>query len=150
VENIRFTFAGDARVYEWEPDGGFEETDWDFEIFSPDGEWVVLLQSTDGPYHVVATSRLKQYLLGEFAAAKLHAIDAVDHPGLDGNDTDNIANRTLLGMGGHLELTGPLRSAMFGVNSRPRRKDTTTEVFWDFAAACRNALARLEAGQVIL
>jgi len=65
VENLRFTFAGDARVYEWEPDGGFEETDWDFEIFSPDGEWVVLLQSTDGPYHVVATSRLKQYLLGE-------------------------------------------------------------------------------------
>ncbi len=32
----------------------------------------------------------------------------------------------------------------------PRRKDTTTEVFRDFVTACRNALARLEAGQVIL
>jgi len=53
-------------------------------------------------------------------------------------------------MGGHLELTGPLREAMFEVNTRHRRKDTTTEVFWDVAAACRNALARLEAGQVIL
>src|SRR6266568_2687525 len=93
---------------------------------------------------------LKQYLLDEFAVVKLHAIDAAGHPNLDGSDPDNIANRTLLGMGGHLELTGPLRSAMFGVNSRPQRKDTTTEVFWDFAAACRNALARLEVGQVIL
>jgi Poly-gamma-glutamate hydrolase len=57
------------------------------------------------------------------------------------------ANSTLLGMDGHLELTGPLREAMFGVNTRPRRKDTT-EVFWNLAVACRNALARLEAGQV--
>ncbi len=54
------------------------------------------------------------------------------------------------GMGGHLELSGALRAAMFGDNTRPRRKDTTTEVFWAFVAACRNALARLEAGQVIL
>jgi phage replication-related protein YjqB (UPF0714/DUF867 family) len=93
---------------------------------------------------------LRRYLLEEFAAADLSAIDAVDHPDLDGNDPDNIVNRSLLRMGGHLELTGPLRLAMFGVNSRARRKDTTTDVFWAFAAACRNALARLEARQVIL
>jgi phage replication-related protein YjqB (UPF0714/DUF867 family) len=93
---------------------------------------------------------LKQHLLDGFAAAGLGAIDAAGHPDLDGNDPDNIVNRTLLGMGGHLELTGPLRSAMFDRNTRPRRKDTTTGVFWDFVAACRNALARLEVGQVIL
>jgi phage replication-related protein YjqB (UPF0714/DUF867 family) len=92
---------------------------------------------------------LKQQLLGAFAAAGMNAVDAAGHPNLDGNDAKNIVNRTLLGMGGHLELTGPLRDAMFTDNSRPRRKDTTTKVFWDFAAACRNALARLEATQVI-
>jgi len=93
---------------------------------------------------------LKQHLLGEFAAAGLGAVDAVDLDSLNGDEPANIANRTLLGMGGHLELTGPLRSAMFGVNTRPQRKDTTTQVFWGFVAACRNALARLEAGQVVL
>jgi phage replication-related protein YjqB (UPF0714/DUF867 family) len=93
---------------------------------------------------------LKQHLLDEFAAAEFNAIDAVDHEELNGDEPSNIANRTLLGMGGHLELTGPLREAMFGVNTRPRRKDTTTEVFRAFAAACRNALARLEAEQPIL
>ena len=93
---------------------------------------------------------LKQHLLGELAAAGLEALDAAGIDQLNGDEPGNIANRTLLGMGGHLELTEPLRQAMFGVNSRPRRKDTTTEVFWAFAAACRNALARLEATQVIL
>jgi phage replication-related protein YjqB (UPF0714/DUF867 family) len=72
---------------------------------------------------------LKQHLLGEFAAAGLGAVDAVDLDSLNGDEPANIANRTLLGMGGHLELTGPLRSAMFGVNTRPQRKDTTTQVF---------------------
>jgi phage replication-related protein YjqB (UPF0714/DUF867 family) len=93
---------------------------------------------------------LRRHLLEEFAAAELDAVDAAGHPDLDGNDPANIANRTLLGMGGHLELTGALREAMFQENTRPRRKDTTTEVFWAFVAACRNALARLEAGQAIL
>jgi hypothetical protein len=49
-----------------------------------------------------------------------------------------------------LEITGPMRSAMFTDNTRPQRKFTTTKVFWDFAAACRNALARIEAEQIIL
>jgi phage replication-related protein YjqB (UPF0714/DUF867 family) len=53
-------------------------------------------------------------------------------------------------MGGHLEITGPLRSAMFGVNTLAERKNTTTQVFWDFVAASRNAVAELEAEQAIL
>lgn len=93
---------------------------------------------------------LKQHLLDEFAAAKLGAMDAAGIEQLNGNDPANITNRTLLGMGGHLELTGPLRQAMFGVNNRRRRRDTTTDVFWAFVAAARRALARLESGQVIL
>jgi phage replication-related protein YjqB (UPF0714/DUF867 family) len=92
----------------------------------------------------------KQRLLDEFAASGLQAIDAVGHKSLDGEEPTNITNRTLLGMGGQVEITGPMRSAMFTDNTRPRRKFTTTKVFWDFAAACRNALARVEAEQVIL
>jgi hypothetical protein len=37
-------------------------------------------------------------------------------------------------LGGHLELTTPLREAMFLVNTRAERKHTTTEVFWSNAA----------------
>ena len=95
-------------------------------------------------------STLKQHLLDEFEAAGLDTIDAAGIEQLNGDDPANIVNRTLLGMGGHLELTGPLRQAMFGVNSRRRRSDTTTDVFWAFVAAARRALARLESGQVIL
>jgi phage replication-related protein YjqB (UPF0714/DUF867 family) len=92
---------------------------------------------------------LKQHLLAEFAAAELGAMDAAGLDQLNGDDPLNIANRTLLGMGGHLEVTGPLRQAMFTVNTRRHRRDTTTEVFWTFVSACRKALARLESGQVI-
>jgi len=93
---------------------------------------------------------LKQQLLAEFASAGLDAVDAAGHEALNGDEPTNIANRTLLGMGGHLEVTGPMRSAMFTVNTRAQRKFTTTALFWAFAAACRNALARVEAEQIIL
>ncbi|HEX2373164.1 MAG TPA: poly-gamma-glutamate hydrolase family protein [Actinomycetota bacterium] len=95
---------------------------------------------------------LKQYLLAAFAIAdpKVAAKDAWDIRALNGDDADNIVNRTLLGMGGHLELTTPLRLAMFEKNTREDRKNTTTPVFWAFVTACRAALARLEAEQVVL
>ena len=92
---------------------------------------------------------LKQYLLEAFANNALEAVDALGVKALNGDDAGNIANRTLLGMGGQLELTAPLRLAMFEENTRPRRKHTTTQVFWAFVAACRAALARLEAEQVV-
>jgi phage replication-related protein YjqB (UPF0714/DUF867 family) len=92
---------------------------------------------------------LKRYLLEAFGE-EVPAIDATGHKLLDGRERGNIVNRTLLRMGGQLELTTPLREAMFEENTRPRRKHTTTEVFWTFVAACRAALARLEADQVIL
>ena len=37
---------------------------------------------------------------------------------------------------------------MFSDNTRPRRKHTTTEVFWTFVAVCRDALDQFEAEQV--
>jgi len=94
--------------------------------------------------------QLKQLLLTAFCEQDLDALDAIGHRDLDGSEEKNIVNRTLLCMGGQLELTTPLRDSMFLENTRPRRKHTTTEVFWRFVTACRNALAQLEAGQVIL
>jgi phage replication-related protein YjqB (UPF0714/DUF867 family) len=108
----------------------------------PDGAEAVLVGGRN--------ATLKLGLLDELAAAGFDAIDAVDHDAINGDDPANITNRTLLCMGGHLELTTPLRSAMFGVNTRAQRKHTTTQVFWDFVARCRNALAHLEAEQIVL
>jgi phage replication-related protein YjqB (UPF0714/DUF867 family) len=93
---------------------------------------------------------LRGYLLDGLGKAHLDARDAGQFGELDGNDPDNIVNRTLSGMGAQLELSEPLRDTMFGENTRPRRRHTTTEVFWTFVAVCRDALDRLEAGQVVL
>lgn len=86
----------------------------------------------------------KRHLLQELAGHGFRAIDAAERGVLDGDEPANIANRTLLGAGGQLEITTPLRAAMFGAATRPERKDTTTKVFWDFVAATRSAIARLE------
>jgi phage replication-related protein YjqB (UPF0714/DUF867 family) len=107
----------------------------------PDGKEIVLVGGRN--------QTLKHHLLEAFARENLLAIDALGVRALNGDDAGNIANRTLLGMGGQLELTTPLRLAMFEENTRPRRKHTTTAVFLAFVVACRAALARLEAEQVV-
>jgi hypothetical protein len=38
--------------------------DWSFDIFSPDCHHVLLLQSRQGPYHVIAIARLARYAAG--------------------------------------------------------------------------------------
>lgn len=37
---------------------------WSFDIFSPDCKHVLLLYSHNGPYHIVRTARLAEYLRG--------------------------------------------------------------------------------------
>ena len=80
--------------------------------------------------------------------AGFDARDAGSHGELNGDASCNIVNRTLLGMGAQLELSKPLRDAMFTEHTRAGRKHTTTELFWTFVAACRDALDRLQAGQI--
>ena len=75
--------------------------------------------------------------------------DASQRGELDGDARCNIVNRTLLGMGAQLELSKPLRDAMFTEHTRARRKHTTTPLFWTFVAACRDVLGRLEAEQIV-
>jgi phage replication-related protein YjqB (UPF0714/DUF867 family) len=81
--------------------------------------------------------------------AGFRAVDPDEDGELDGNATCNIVNRTRLGAGVQLELSTPLREAMFGEFSRSRRKHTTNQVFWTFVAVCRDVLDRLEAEQVV-
>jgi hypothetical protein len=64
VRALWFSFEGDPQYYGFEnssADGQISFTDWSFDIFSPDGAYVLLLQD-HGPYHVVATDHLKEYL----------------------------------------------------------------------------------------
>lgn len=64
VRALWFTFAGDNRVYRFKPEGGLSFSDWRFNIFSPDGKRVLLLMDRFGPYHLVFTARLREYLTG--------------------------------------------------------------------------------------
>jgi phage replication-related protein YjqB (UPF0714/DUF867 family) len=108
----------------------------------PPDEKVVLVGGTNGV--------LGQLLLDGFEPTVIKAQTAGGFGELNGDNPANIVNRTLTGTGVQLELSEPLRDTMFGENTRPRRKHTTTEVFWTFVAVCRDALDRLEAGQVVL
>jgi phage replication-related protein YjqB (UPF0714/DUF867 family) len=94
---------------------------------------------------------LRGYLMEGLRNAVFDVRDAGQHGELDGDARCNIVNRTLLGMGAQLELSTPLRDAMFAEhNRRSRRKHTTTLLFWIFVAVCRDALDRLEAEQIVV
>ena len=98
---------------------------------------------------------LRRDLRDRLKDAGFDARDAGSPGEVDGDDPCNIVNRTLpvgdppAPLGGvQLELSTPLRDAMFTEHSRPRRKHTTTQLFWTFVAVCRDALDRLEAEQL--
>lgn len=65
TSRLWFSFAGDKTAHEFKPSGNLEFSDWFFDVFSPDGKWVLLPQDHYGPYHVVAVSHLKAYLDGK-------------------------------------------------------------------------------------
>ncbi|MGW6742902.1 poly-gamma-glutamate hydrolase family protein [Streptomyces sp. NPDC055025] len=96
--------------------------------------------------------RFKELLHTALGAAGFQTIDGSDVPDLAGVQPQNIANRTLLGMGGQLEITTELRESMFGVYTRLGRPGSTNEVFDRFVGAARGAVADLEATaeQIIL
>jgi phage replication-related protein YjqB (UPF0714/DUF867 family) len=83
---------------------------------------------------------LKTAMLESYRSAGITALDAATVPGLNGDNPANIVNRTLAGAGVQLELTTPLRTAMFGTNTRTGRKNTTLPSFWAFTNATRQAL----------
>ena len=46
----------------------------------------------------------------------------------------------MLGAGVQVDLTTPLRAAMFDTNTRAQRKNATTELFWRFVNTTRKVL----------
>lgn len=109
---------------------------------------------SDDPGVVVGgrDTALKGRLMATIAAAGLTVavggaevpvavIDGVTQPTLGGDHPDNIVNRTFSKGGAQLELTTPLRAAMFDTNTAAQRKHTTTPLFWNFVTAVRQALA---------
>jgi len=71
VKELWFRFEGDERRYRFSPEGTLHFSDWSFDIFSPTGAFVVLLQDRYGPYHVVHVSGLKDYLVGKRQADQI-------------------------------------------------------------------------------
>jgi phage replication-related protein YjqB (UPF0714/DUF867 family) len=112
----------------------------------PEDEQIVLVGG--------GNAALMELLLAGLRDANIKRLAAGAGGELDGDDPCNIVNRTLpVGdpprplRGAQLELSTPLREAMFTEHSRPRRKHTTTQLFWTFVAVCRDALDRLQAEQ---
>ncbi|MEW6434893.1 MAG: hypothetical protein AB1730_25615 [Myxococcota bacterium] len=64
VESLAFRFA-DGSSKGFAPTGQLFFSDWRFDIFSPDCEWVALLTDHYGPYHLVKTAELAGYLTGK-------------------------------------------------------------------------------------
>lgn len=102
----------------------------------------------DRPEAVVGgrNATFKRYLTEELSGAGFQTIDGASNPALDGDSPDNICNRTVLGKGGQPELTTELRRSMFGTFTRTGCAPGTNQTLWSFTAACRAAIARLEAG----
>ncbi|MFH9350042.1 poly-gamma-glutamate hydrolase family protein [Kitasatospora sp. NPDC017646] len=92
-------------------------------------------------------STLRQYLMEEFAAVRIRAVNVSDEKEFAGLDPENICNRSSLGMGAQLELTTELRTAMItpGMSTRVHM----LPLFWSFTTAARTAIQRLETTQPI-
>lgn len=71
VKELWFRFQDDERRYRFAPEGTLHFSDWSFDIFSPTGAFVLLLQDHYGPYHVVHVSGLREYLLGSRRADQI-------------------------------------------------------------------------------
>ena len=63
IRELRFDL-GDGVEVAFNPTGELHHSDWQFEIGSPDGAHVLLLQDRYGPYHIVAVASLADYLAG--------------------------------------------------------------------------------------
>ncbi len=62
TQRLHFRFKEDPREYAFNPIGTLEFSDWSTNLFSNDGSLVALLQDRYGPYHIVKTEELREYL----------------------------------------------------------------------------------------
>jgi len=85
---------------------------------------------------------LRDIALQELEAAGIPAEITTD-PMLDGSLPDNIANKTKIGGCAQLEIGTSDRRALFGINTRPQRKNTTNARFWLLVQALRRSMSRV-------
>lgn len=79
IREIRFEIGGKIQVFQ--PTGTLQDSDWSFEIATAEGDWIVLPQDHYGPYHVIATARLGEYLGGAAADHEAHQQSQVENAG---------------------------------------------------------------------
>ncbi|HTM30946.1 MAG TPA: poly-gamma-glutamate hydrolase family protein [Vicinamibacterales bacterium] len=85
---------------------------------------------------------LRDIVLEALTAAHLEA-EIATNPLLDGSRPDNVANKTRTGGCAQLEMGTSFRSSLFGINTRPRRRHTTTDTFRRLVSALRRAMNRV-------
>jgi phage replication-related protein YjqB (UPF0714/DUF867 family) len=85
---------------------------------------------------------LRDIVLEELEAVRIPAEITTD-PMLDGSLPDNIANKTKIGGCAQLEMGTSYRRSLFGINTRPQRKNTTNDEFWKLVGALRKAMDRV-------
>lgn len=124
VEGLAFRLA-DGATRRFTAAGQLFFSDWRFEVFSRDCQWVALLVDHSGPYHLVRTAQLAGYLDGAVAPVVLQAKGEEASVHGDGRWTED----------GRFEFTASccggakaLRATTAGEVSRPatrRRRDMT-------------------------
>ena len=65
TDALSFIFPGSLEELVFHPKGAVYGPDWEFDVISPDGRHVLLMQSHYGPYHIVSVDRLREYLVGD-------------------------------------------------------------------------------------
>jgi phage replication-related protein YjqB (UPF0714/DUF867 family) len=85
---------------------------------------------------------LRDIVLEELEAVGIPA-EITINPMLDGSLPDNIANKTKIGGCAQLEMGTNYRRSLFGINTRPQRKNTTNAQFWLLVGALRKSMSRV-------
>jgi len=65
TDALSFIFPGSLEALVFHPKSAVYGSDWEFDVISPDGRHVLLIQSHYGPYHIVSVDRLRGYLVGD-------------------------------------------------------------------------------------
>ncbi len=87
--------------------------------------------------------KLRHIILKELTVVGIPA-EITTNPMLDGDLPDNIANKTKIGGCVQLEMGTSYRASLFGINTRPQRKNTTNTQFWLLVGALRKAMSRIQ------
>jgi phage replication-related protein YjqB (UPF0714/DUF867 family) len=85
---------------------------------------------------------LRGYVLEELTAAGI-AAQFTKNELLNGDLESNICNMTTSRGCAQLELGTSYRSSLFGIDTRPQRKNTTNQEFWKLVGALRKAFDRI-------